>query len=177
MPNNIQPAQFTLFLLTTMLFASAFILGLRHMRRAADHHGIAPSSIGPASRTAIALATLFDLLLLLWRAATEEKLSLPLSNHFDAFLVLALLLAVMLIYFRWTRNLRGLSFFLLPMIVMLLLLGGALSIIRARRLPLWQYLDAAPHRHRHRRHRLLRPRMRRRRRLSARPSTTQTPFR
>ena len=127
--NNIQPLQFALFLLTTLLFAAAFIFGLRHMRRTAGFNGIAPLSIGPASRAAILIATIFDALLLAWRAAAEQKLSLPLSDHFDAFLVMALLLAAMLIYLRWTKNLRGLSFFLLPMIVILLALGGALSIL------------------------------------------------
>ena len=38
----------------------------------------------------------------------------------------------MLIYLRWTRHLRNLSFFLLPMIVVLLLLGAFLSILFPR---------------------------------------------
>jgi ABC-type uncharacterized transport system permease subunit len=129
MPANIPLPQFALFLATTLLFAAGFVLGLRHMRRASTDQGIAPASIGKASRTAIALATLFDAGLLIWRALSEHKFTLPLSNHFDAFLVLALLLALTLIYLRWTRNLRSLSFFLLPMILLLLLLGGALSLI------------------------------------------------
>ncbi len=40
-----------------------------------------------------------------------------------------LLLDVVLIYFRWTRHLLSLSFFLLPMIVIFLLLGAILSIL------------------------------------------------
>ena len=54
-----------------------------------------------------------------------------LTNPFDAFLVLSLLLAVMAIYFRWTRHLRSLSFFLLPMIVVLLTLGIVLAAIHS----------------------------------------------
>jgi ABC-type uncharacterized transport system permease subunit len=134
-PANIHLAQFLFFLLTTALFAAAFLLGLRYMHKTAGAHTIAPSSIGPAARAAIVLATLSDLFLLLWRAASEGKLSLPLSNHFDAFLVLALLLAILLIYFRWTTNLRALAFFLLPMIVIILVLGGALALLSPEAYP------------------------------------------
>jgi ABC-type uncharacterized transport system permease subunit len=135
MPANIHLSQFLFLLLTTALFAASFLLGLRHMHKAAGIRTIAPSSIGPAARAFILLGTLSDLFLLLWRAATEGKLSLPLSNHFDAFLVLALLLAILLIYFRWTKNLRSLAFFLLPMIIIILLLGGALAILSPNAYP------------------------------------------
>lgn len=129
------PLQLSLLALTGLLFAAAFALGWRHMRRLAE--GTVPvgalansaASMGPASRAAIMVATLLDIGLLVWRAASEHKLTLPLSNHFDAFLLLALLLAIVLVYFRWTRHLRSFSFFLLPMIVILLFLGAMLSIL------------------------------------------------
>ena len=133
MGNNVTIAQFALLLLTTLLFSGAFALGLHNIRHAADLAPAAPSpSIGLPARAAIAAATLFDLILLIWRAITESKLSLPLSNHFDAFTLLALLLAVALIYFRWTRHLRSLSLFLLPMIVAFLLLGALLSLFSSQ---------------------------------------------
>jgi ABC-type uncharacterized transport system permease subunit len=131
---NITLSQFALLLLTSGLFAGAFIVGLRNIRRVTDHTaaagtGSASGSIGTPARAAIAIATLLDLALLLWRAVSEKRLSLPLSNHFDAFTLLALLLAIVFIYLRWTRYLRNLSFFLLPMIVVLLLLGAVLSLL------------------------------------------------
>ena len=137
MPNNLFMGQFALLVLTALLFTVAFFFGLRHMRRLAlkDTHNDPANfprdtaSMVPASRASVALATVLILVLLAWRAFNEGKLSLALSNHFDAFLVLALLLDIMLLYFRWTRNLRSLSFFLLPMIVILLLLGAILSIV------------------------------------------------
>jgi ABC-type uncharacterized transport system permease subunit len=129
MPANIHLSQFLFLLLTTGLFAAAFLLGLRHMHKTVGDRAIAPSSMGKSARLFILLGTLCDLGLLVWRAVTEEKLSLPLSNHFDAFLVLALLLAILLVYFRWTKNLRSLAFFLLPMIIIILLLGGLLALL------------------------------------------------
>src|SRR5262249_2453044 len=67
--------------------------------------------------------------LLIWRAAEAGKITLPLSDHFDAFLFLAFLLSLMMMYFRATRNLRGLSFFLLPMITVLLALGLLFAVM------------------------------------------------
>ncbi|HUO08763.1 MAG TPA: cytochrome c biogenesis protein CcsA [Phycisphaerae bacterium] len=132
---DITHLQFALLFLTSLLFAGAFILGLRNFRHASTvgsilHRGATgpEASMGIPARTAIAIATVLDLALLLWRAASENKLSLPLSNHFDAFTLLALLLAIVLIYLRWTRHLRSLAFFLLPMIVVLLIMGAALSL-------------------------------------------------
>jgi ABC-type uncharacterized transport system permease subunit len=139
MPADIHVSQFLFLLLTVALFGAAFVCGLRHMHKTAGTPLMAPPpsspSVGPAARILIALGTLADLALLLWRAASENKLSLPLSNHFDAFLVLALLLAVLLAYFRWTKNLRALAFFLLPMIIIILLLGGTLALLSPNAYP------------------------------------------
>ena len=132
---NITVGQFALLVVTTILFAAAFVIGLRNIRHATDgatESGRGSGSIGTTARAAIGIATLLDLALLLWRASNENRLSLPLSNHFDAFTLLAFLLAIVLLYLRWTRHLRNLSFFLLPMIVVLLLLGALLSILFPR---------------------------------------------
>jgi ABC-type uncharacterized transport system permease subunit len=64
-----------------------------------------------------------------WRAASEGGVALAVSNPFDAFLALGLLLSLTVMYFRWTRHLRSLAFFLQPMIVILLGLGLLLAAI------------------------------------------------
>jgi ABC-type uncharacterized transport system permease subunit len=154
MPNS-QSIQLALLLLTSLLFAAAFVLGLRHMRRstAGEAHagrggcgrdagrvgglgGVAgvgalphEASMGPQARAAVIVGTLVGMGIFAWRAVAEQTLALPVSNPFDAFLALGLLLALVLMYFRWTRHLRSFSFFLLPMVVILLLIGALLSLI------------------------------------------------
>ncbi len=66
--------------------------------------------------------------LLAWRAGQAAALTLPLSDYFDAFALLAALLAATWGYFQWTNHLRGLGVFLLPMIAGLELFGLALSL-------------------------------------------------
>jgi len=82
---------------------------------------------GPA-RAAVIGGTCVGLGLLIWRAVDRPSPALPVSDPFDAFLVFGLLLSLTVIYFRWTRRLRALSFFLLPMIVILLLIGLLLAV-------------------------------------------------
>lgn len=130
--------QLLLLLATSVLFAGAFLLGLMHMRSAGDAVGAARSagagalpheaSMGLPARVAVSTGVVMGLVLLAWRAGTHRTLALPVSDPFDAFLVLGLLLAVAVIYFRWTRHLRSLSFFLLPMIAALLVLGLVLYL-------------------------------------------------
>jgi ABC-type uncharacterized transport system permease subunit len=121
--------QYVALAVTAALFAAAFILGLRHMKNAAAESGEAAHSMGFPARFLVMLAATATALLLIWRAASEGRLTLPLTNHFDAFLVLALLLAILLMYFRMTRHLRALSFFMLPMIAAMLVLGGILEAV------------------------------------------------
>ena len=117
--------------LTGALFFAAFLLGLRHMRRAPA--GDAPGSLGrPASAAAIA-ATLLAVGMLFYRAATAHSATLPLSDHFDAFLLLAVLLAAAVVYLAWTRRFRSFAFFLLPMIGCLLWLGALLVALSPER--------------------------------------------
>ena len=125
--------QFLLLLLTSLLFAAAFLFGFLHMRAAAlsvpgatlPHE----ASMGLPARLAVSCAVLLGIALLIWRASTFQTLTLPVSDPFDAFLLLGLLLAIWVIYFRWTRHLRSLSFFLLPMIAILLILGLVLALL------------------------------------------------
>ena len=139
MPNSLI-IQWVLLLVTSLLFAAAFVLGLRHMRKSSgavaesrvgiEGGGTLPqqASMGPQARVAVIVGTLLGLGIFIWRAAAEHTLALPLSNPFDAFLVLGLLVAFVLSYFRWTRHLRSFSFFLLPMVVILLLLGAIIAV-------------------------------------------------
>jgi ABC-type uncharacterized transport system permease subunit len=121
--------QYLALALTAALFAAGFVLGLRHMKKAAAANGAAADSMGFTARFTVMLAAVATAMLLIWRAMSEGRLTLPLTNHFDAFLVLALLLAILLMYFRWTRHLRALSFFMLPMIAAMLVLGGILEAV------------------------------------------------
>jgi ABC-type uncharacterized transport system permease subunit len=138
MPSS-QVIQWGLLGLMAILFALAFVLGLRHMREAAladsqgtkrRTNGAEPpaTSMGLPARTAVLLATLMGIALLAWRAIALNSFLLPVSDPFDAFLLLGLLLAFVVVYFRWTRHLQSLSFFLLPMIAIILLIGLFLSI-------------------------------------------------
>jgi ABC-type uncharacterized transport system permease subunit len=87
------------------------------------------ASMGPASRLMVLAGTGLGVGLLLWRAISLHNMLLAFSDPFDAFLTFATLLALTLMYLRWTRHLRGLAFFLLPMIVILLAIGLALAAL------------------------------------------------
>jgi len=127
--------QFGLLAATSALFAAAFGLGLMRMRRIARAMAAAPaglpheSSMGGPARAAVIAGTCMGVGLLIWRAVDTRTGALPVSEPFDAFLVFGLLLSLTVIYFRWTRRLRGLSFFLLPMIVILLWIGLLLALV------------------------------------------------
>jgi ABC-type uncharacterized transport system permease subunit len=139
MPSSLA-IQLALLLVTSLLFAAAFVLGLRHMRRssgavaearmAVAGGGSLPheASMGPQARAAVVVGTLLGIGLFFWRAAAAGSFTLPLTNPFDAFLALGLLVAFVLIYFRWTRHLRSFSFFLLPMVIILFLLGAVIGV-------------------------------------------------
>lgn len=113
--------------LTGALFFAGFALGLRHLRRGAE--GSARDALGPGAWSAVIAGTALALGLLVYRAAEARSLALPLSDHFDAFLLLALLLDGAVVYLRLTRRFRSLAFFLLPMIGGLLVLGGVLAAV------------------------------------------------
>ena len=102
--------------------------------------------MGETARMLVMIATLIGALLLAWRAGSAGKVTLPMSYHFDAFLALGVLLALIMAYLRWTRHLSGLSFFMLPMIVVLLVVGGllqALSVNRGYIFNVWVYIHFA----------------------------------
>lgn len=118
-------------LVVAALYGLAYFLGHRHIHAALA--GVDPSqprvapSMGFQARLLVAIATLLAAALLVWRTLSRAEPT-PLAHYLDAFLVLALLLAVALIHLRWTRNLVALSFYILPMIVIVLVLGIILEI-------------------------------------------------
>lgn len=134
MPNEFI-VQIALLMLAAALFAAAFAAGLRHMRRVAAETGgrqrlvsSSAPSMGRVARGLVLTGTGLSIVLLGWRVIASGNITLPLTSHFDAFLLLGLLLAGMVVYLRWTKNLRGLAFFLLPMIAVLFMVGAGLSI-------------------------------------------------
>jgi ABC-type uncharacterized transport system permease subunit len=129
--------QISLLAATSLLFVTAFFLGLRNMRQAvvaaagSEIGALLPheATMGGAARTMVAAGTCVGIGLLLWRAIDRSNFLLAFSDPLDAFLTFAMLLSLTLLYFKWTRHLRGFAFFLLPMIVILLLIGLVLGIV------------------------------------------------
>ncbi|HVS70268.1 MAG TPA: cytochrome c biogenesis protein CcsA [Phycisphaerae bacterium] len=119
-----------LLLLLAALFLAAFLLALPRARRqpASPAPALTPTLGLPASLI-LAAATLLALALLVYRALAARSITLPLADHFDAFLLLALLLDAALLYLRWTRRFRSFALFLLPIIVILLILGAILTAV------------------------------------------------
>ena len=71
-------------------------------------------------------------LLLISRMVDARRMTLPLSDYFDAFLLLALVLSMLWGYLQWTRHLRALATFLLPMIFALMVVGIVLGLAGVR---------------------------------------------
>ena len=90
------------------------------------------ASMGGAARLTALGGTCLGVGLLMWRAISKNNVLLAFSDPLDAFLTFAMLLSLTLIYFRWTRHLRGLAFFLLPMIVLLLAIGVVLAAMHPK---------------------------------------------
>jgi ABC-type uncharacterized transport system permease subunit len=123
--------QFALYTVASLLFVLACLLGLAQMRRLVREAAAGlphQPCIGNPARAAIFAGTLVGLTLLIWRSVDIHSVAFLMSKPFDAFLAFALLTALTAIYFCWTRHLRALSFFLLPMIVILQLVGLVLGI-------------------------------------------------
>lgn len=130
------PIQFAMLITTCLLFVAAFVLGLSNVRRVmqvgaagCEIGAVLPheASMGWASRVTVLAGTGLGVGLLVWRAVAMNNVLLAFSDPFDAFLTFATLLALTLIYLCWTQYLRGLAFFLLPMIVILLVIGQVLA--------------------------------------------------
>jgi len=124
--------QIVMLMAAALAYALAAVAGLRHIRTRQADAGDAPTAtLGSQARIAVAAGAGICGVLLIWRAATGS-LHNPMATYFDAFLLLALILAGMLIYFRLTRHLRSFCIFLLPMIAAVLLIGGVLQLFSDR---------------------------------------------
>ena len=73
------------------------------------------------------VAVILSVALLIWRLATNPGLRF--DNDLDVFLILGLALAGIVGYFRITRHLVALALFLIPMIAVMMAIGGTLSLI------------------------------------------------
>ncbi|MEI8195651.1 MAG: cytochrome c biogenesis protein CcsA [Phycisphaerae bacterium] len=151
--------QMILMLATGLIFAAAFLLGLRRLRPipagmdtgaaggGAEQPVVASRRLGPTVRTCfiVGLLLLLTLAAVRWVAfigqiqatvatapatAPNAVYKPPLTfGVFDYFVLLGLLLAVLAAYFRLTQHLRWLGFFLLPMVAMVLFLGLVMSAL------------------------------------------------
>jgi ABC-type uncharacterized transport system permease subunit len=144
-PDVPTPPQFAVLFAAGLSFAVAFVFAWRNLRLAAGRAGGADSPgsptlptpvpvMGAGARAGFAAGVLLAVALIAWRLMREDPRgvfanAVPLFNYFDLFLLLALLLAVLAAYFRLTRHLPSLAFFLLPMIALVLTLGGVLSLL------------------------------------------------
>ncbi len=119
-------------------FGISFLIGWRsiRVRPALESGALAePVPLFTAAHAAFAVGLLLAAALAVWRVVRQDPALgdvLPFANYFDAFLLLGLLLVALDIYFHWTRHLRGLAFFLLPMIAGVFLIGGVLSLLYPR---------------------------------------------
>jgi ABC-type uncharacterized transport system permease subunit len=121
-------------------FAVAFFSAWRQIRapRPASQTDPAPAGpvLGPIARIAFAVGFVLAVALVAWRVLGEGNRAAtphaPLFNFFDLFLLLGILLAAISVYFRITRRLRSLTFFLLPIIALVFILGGVLALLNNR---------------------------------------------
>jgi ABC-type uncharacterized transport system permease subunit len=74
---------------------------------------------------------------LIWHAMTRpERSRLPLEDNFDAFVWLALLLAIFVLYVQRSRPLGGLDWFVMPIVIVLLVAAAVLGRAKPQ-----EYLD------------------------------------
>lgn len=112
-------------LMACALFAGAFWLEMRNA--GADSSNGKPAPAFPVGGL-VGIGAVLAALLLISRGVDAQRLSLPLADYFDAFLLLSLLLTGLWGWFAWTNHLKALATFLLPMISLLMLLGGIMEM-------------------------------------------------
>lgn len=118
-------------ILASGFFTGAFGLWLKRAKTAsAQANATGDATVKGPSNWAYRFTILGGILLAggVWSERLLHDEGLIFDNHLDVFLLLGLLLSAMMGYFRLTRHLRGLSSFLLPMIALVLLVGGALAL-------------------------------------------------
>ncbi len=124
-PTHLTVLQAAVTLIASLMFAGAFWMELRNagIRAAAGK----PATTPPVSGL-VGVGTVLVALLLVSRGVDARQISLPMADYFDAFLLLSLLLAALWSWFAWTSHLKAMATFLLPMIALLILLGGVLEM-------------------------------------------------
>lgn len=130
--------QLALLILAIAFFATGVILSLARMKW--DARPLRP------------LAKAFDwggvataLGVLVWHSARRGNW-LPLDDNFDAFLWIALLLSLFVLYVQRTRPLGGLDWFVIPIVIALLISGGLLGSERPQNYNLaskWMFVHRA----------------------------------
>lgn len=126
---NITIMEFVSLVAASFCFIMAFGFQTTALRRENNQPGDADTlSYSAASRIWVMAGAVLSASILLWRGWRFGLWSLPLSDYFDACLLLALLLTGLWAWFRWTRQLKMLAIFLLPMTALLILLGGILGV-------------------------------------------------
>ena len=121
--------QMILLVLSAVLFGAAFWAALGHMRRAGQTEGgptLNTQALGPTAWLFTIAGLVLTVANLIWRTAQFGHL-VVLKSHLDAFLLLGTMLGLLLLYFHWSKHLRSLAFFFLPMIATVLLVGGLLQ--------------------------------------------------
>lgn len=101
-------------------------------RRAALQNSSVKSTVPISPNWAVGNGVFLTTLLLISRMVDAHRITLPLSDYFDAFLLLGLVLSLLWAYLRWTRHLWALATFLLPMIFALMVLGIVLGLSGVR---------------------------------------------
>ena len=124
-PSHLTVLQAAVTLVACALFTSAFWMEIRNADATSSNEK--PKPIFPVGGL-VGIGAVLVALLLVSRGVDARRLSLPLADYFDAFLLLSLLLAGLWAWFAWTNHLKALATFLLPMISLLVLLGGIMGV-------------------------------------------------
>ena len=109
---NVSPGQTALLIAAIACFAAATGLSLLRIRRDGD-------GVRFAAKAAAYLGLLLGVCVLAWHSA-QRNTWLPLGDNFDTLVCLGLLLAGFVLYIQVYRPIRGLDWFLLPIVILLL---------------------------------------------------------
>jgi ABC-type uncharacterized transport system permease subunit len=106
-----------LLILAILLFAAGGLISLARVWWEKE-------SLRIAAKACLWSGVTLSLATLIWHAAIRTVGNwLPLEDNFEAFLWLAILLALFVLYVQRTRPLAGLDWFVMPMVIVLLLLA------------------------------------------------------
>src|ERR1700742_4947132 len=112
MPEVPATGQLALLIAATILIAGAAILSFVRIRLASD-------SLRVAGKALFYCGIVLGLGVLVWHSVRRGSW-LPLQDNFDALIWLGLLLGLFMAYVQRVRPMRGLDWFILPVVVLLL---------------------------------------------------------